>query len=180
MDSKIYLFFFKAPFLLTTIIAVLTIGCREKEEPGWDVPVSVQFRVPAGLNAQDTHYFPVKDVNARIQDALKDQGVDPNTINSVTVHRARLDMISPLTNYGFVFEAAVSMCQNNDVRCFTELAYRIGDIQRVTSLDLNPNGTNVKDLAFKNPIKIETRFRLNNSPGVESDHFLNIVFRCRK
>ncbi len=159
-----------------TIFLIFLSGCSSDSPPVFVMNLEADFKIPAGLNTLDTHYFVLRGVPTFSRTYVNNQeGRD--AISGVFPSRAEINARFDRLDWAIIQEISIWAVSASDSSIKREIFYenRI-DFSNVRELKLSSSLSEVKDILFQDQLTLEVRIRLRNITPFEIDTRLTMNF----
>ncbi len=168
-------------FIYIIIISFITfVACSSDVEPQFEVENEIDFILPGGLNAIETHVFVIRNVPTFFESSLINNGMRKEDVVSISPGRATLTGKFNDADYKFIEEISIRVLSQSDKELNQEMFYqdRI-PFNQEGQLRLFGSITELKDILSEPLIDMEVRIRLRTSTAIQLENkliFSYVVF----
>ncbi len=102
-------------FLMSVLLIVLVSNsCRERQPILFELPIRLNFEVPAGLNPFERHFFTIRDVPTNLSNLRRQHNIDDNRALVIKPGSAVFSSIFQEVDFTFIEEIGISVYTGDD------------------------------------------------------------------
>lgn len=166
---------------LSCFLFLLITNCNKDEGGLFDVPLQVEFSIPAGLSTFETHYLIIEDIPSTVANLIDQNGLSPKDITSINPKAATISSVFGNQTYDLFRNVSVEIFKaGSDPTRGLEAFYR-DPVPQNAGDDLSLIGTliNAKDYLLEDRFSLRIRMEMRYIPQQFVESRLNFEFIVR-
>ncbi len=153
--------------IFLTSVLILSLACRKKDKRVeiFELGNAVSFKIEAGLNTFDTHFYEFSPITHVYNQRLEDLGISSTDVVAVEPKFATLRAVFNDEDLDFIEQISIRIFRPEDRSINREIFYLDPvPLKRVTQLNPFPGLSNVKEMIEKGLYGMEIRLNLRFVP----------------
>ncbi len=153
------------------ILFATTISCGEDQTALFNMELTADFEIPAGLNTIETYYFPIENVPTFYNQYLNSNGINDESVKHIYANRAVMFAKFINIDMDFVQDISILGARRDDPDSDKEFFYfDLVDINEDQELELFSSINDLKDIVSEEYIDLIVRikFRAFTPTSLES------------
>ena len=173
----------KSTFGLVSLLCLLLFisNCGKDEEGLFDVPLQIEFAIPAGLSTFETHYLIIENIPSTVANLIDQRGLNAEDIESINPKTASITSVFGNQTYELFRNISVEIfTAGSDPTRGREIFYR-DPVPQNTGSELGLIGTliNAKSYLVEDRFSLRIRMELRYIPQQFVESRLNMEFVVR-